>query len=98
MDVALQVLSGSADTALAIRPVASLLNLKFIPLRQERFDLLISKDFFFEQEVQMFLELLHEPAFHEIAGKLDGYDLSLCGKVIFPQPNEQPCAKEHNKT
>lgn len=98
MDVALQVLSGSADTALAIRPVASLLNLKFIPLRQERFDLLISKDFFFEQEVQMFLELLHEPEFREITDKLDGYDLSLCGKVIFPQPNEQPCSANNNKT
>ena len=84
MDVALQVLSGSADTALAIKPVASLLNLKFIPLRQERFDLLISKDFFFEKKVQMFLELLHKPKFHKIADELDGYDLSLCGKVVFP--------------
>lgn len=88
LDAALKVFSGGADAALAIRPVASLLDLEFIPLRQERFDLLILKEYFFEQGVQLFLELLHEPEFHKLAGDLDGYDLSLCGKVIFPRQDD----------
>ena len=85
LDVAIEVFSGRIDAALAIRPVANLLGLDFIPLRWERYDLLISKEHFFEQGVQLFLGLLHEPQFREMAEKLDGYDLSLCGKMVFPQ-------------
>ncbi|MFH1293637.1 MAG: helix-turn-helix transcriptional regulator [Pseudomonadota bacterium] len=85
LDVAMEVFSGRVDAALAIKPVANLLGLDFIPLRWERYDLLISKEHFFEQGVQLFLGLLHEPQFREMAEKLDGYDLSLCGKMVFPQ-------------
>ena len=85
LDVAMEVFSGRVDAALAIKPVANLLGLDFIPLRWERYDLLISKEHFFEQGIQLFLGLLHEPQFREMAEKLDGYDLSLCGKMVFPQ-------------
>jgi putative molybdopterin biosynthesis protein len=85
LDVAMEVLSGRADAAPAIKPVAGLLGLDFIPIRWERYDLLILKEHFFEQGVQLFLGLLHEPQFREIAEKLEGYDLSLCGKMVFPQ-------------
>ncbi|MCK4336293.1 MAG: helix-turn-helix transcriptional regulator, partial [Candidatus Aminicenantes bacterium] len=61
LDVGLEVLSGRADAAPGIRAVAGLLHLDFIPLRWERYDLLVSKDRFFEQGVQVFLGLLHEP-------------------------------------
>jgi putative molybdopterin biosynthesis protein len=85
LDVAMEVFSGRVDAALAIKPVANMLDLDFIPLRWERYDLLISKEHFFEQGIQLFLGLLHEPQFRAIAKKLDGYDLSLCGKMVFPQ-------------
>lgn len=88
LDVAMEVLSGRADAALAIRPVAGLLDLDFVPLRWERYDLLVSKKHFFEQGVQLFLGLLHEPEFRDIAQKLDGYDLSLCGKMVFPKQSK----------
>ena len=88
LDVAIEVLSGRADMAPAIRPVAGLLGLDFIPLRWERFDFLISKDHFFEQGVQLFLSLLHEAQFRDLAVKLDGYDLSLCGKMVFPKQSQ----------
>ncbi len=85
LDLGLEVLSGRADAAPAIKPVAALLGLGFTSLRWERYDLLVSKDRFFEQGVQLFLGLLHEPSFQELAGELKGYDLSLCGKVVFPK-------------
>jgi putative molybdopterin biosynthesis protein len=85
LDVAMEVFSGRVDAALAIKPVANMLGLDFFPLRWERYDLLISKEHFFEQGVQLFLGLLHEPQFREMAEKLEGYDLSLCGKMVFPQ-------------
>jgi molybdate-binding protein len=84
LDVGLEVLSGRAHTAPAIRIVATLLGLAFIPLRWERYDLLISKERFFERGVQRFLGLLSEEPFRKIADTLEGYDLSLCGKVLFP--------------
>ena len=89
LDVAMEVLSGRADAAPAIMPVAGLLDLDFVPLRWERYDLLVSKEHFFEQGVQLFLGLLHEPEFRDIAQKLDGYDLSLCSKMVFPKETKE---------
>ena len=85
LDIALEVLSDKADAGLAIKAVAGLLGLDFIPIRWERYDLLILKEHFFEQGVQLFLGLLHELEFRKIVEKLEGYDLSLCGKMVFPQ-------------
>lgn len=85
LDVGLEVLSGKADAGLGIRAVAGLLSLDFIPLRWERFDFLILKDRFFEKGVQLFLGLLTESAFRELTQDLEGYDMSLCSKMLFPQ-------------
>lgn len=90
LDVAMEVLSGRVDAAPAVRPVAGLLDLDFVPLRWERYDLLVSKEHFFEQGVQLFLGLLHEPDFRDIARKLDGYNLSLCGKMVFSKQPKEP--------
>ncbi|MFP4476610.1 MAG: substrate-binding domain-containing protein [Desulfatibacillaceae bacterium] len=85
MDVGLEVLAERADCAPAIRPVASALGLGFIPLRWERFDLLIRRNRFFDQGVQLFLGMLHEHVFQEIAARFEGYDLSMCGKMVYPR-------------
>ena len=85
MDIGLKILAGKADAGPGIRPVASLLGLDFLPLRWERFDLLVAKDVFFEPGVQKFQGLLHEKAFREMAQSLDGYDISDSGKMVFPQ-------------
>jgi len=83
-DVGIEVLSDRVDTGPGIRAVAGLLNLDFIPLRWERFDFLIQKDRFFERGIQLFLGFLSEPSFRELISGLPGYDLSLCGKMVFP--------------
>lgn len=88
LDVGLEVLSGRADAAPGIRAVAGLLDLDFLTLRWERFDFLILKERFFDQGVQLFLRLLHEPVFRDLAQDLEGYDLNLSGKVIFPQQSQ----------
>ncbi len=97
LDVAMEVLSERADAAPAIKPVAGLLGLDFIPLRWERYDLLVSKEHFFEQGVQLFLGLLHEPEFRDMAQKLDGYDLSLCSKMVFPKESKPKQSKIDKK-
>jgi len=95
LDVGLEVLSNRADAGPGIRPVAALLNLGFIPLRWERFDLMASKERFFDEGVQRFLGLLHEPKFHRVVKDgLDGYDLSLSGKMVFPHNAQEKTAEE----
>ncbi len=84
LDIGLEVLSGEADAAPGIRIVAHLLGLDFLPLRWERFDLLIPKDKFFEKGVQLFLGLLHDEKFKKTFPPNCGYDLETTGKVIFP--------------
>jgi molybdate-binding protein len=95
LDVGLEVLSGRADAGPGIRPVAALLKLGFIPLRWERFDLMASKERFFDEGVQRFLGLLHEPSFHRmVKDGLEGYDLSLSGKMVFPHNAKQQTDEE----
>jgi len=84
LDVGLEVLSGRVDAAPAIRCVAGLLGLDFIPLRWERFDLLVDKERFFDKAIQHFLAIFQEKAFYRLAETFAGYDLSLSGKMVFP--------------
>ena len=84
LDAGLEVLGGNADAAPAIRAVAGMLGLDFLPLRWERFDLLVSRERFFEKGIQSFISLLHEKEFRQLSESLEGYDISLCGKMMFP--------------
>ncbi len=84
LDAGLEVFAGHADAAPAIQAVAGLLGLDFVPLRWERFDLLIRRERFFEPTIQSFIGLLHEESFRQLAGSFAGYDVSLCGKMLFP--------------
>lgn len=85
IDAGLAIVAGKVDAAPAIRAVAGLLNLDFMPLRWERFDLLIEKGRFFERGIQDFLSLFHEKSFQELAESFEGYDMSSCGRMLFPQ-------------
>ena len=93
----MEVLSGRVAAVPAIRPVAGLLNFDFIPFRWERYDLLVSKEHFFERRAQLFLGLLHESEFRDIAQKLGGYDLSLCGKMVSPKQSKTKESKIDEK-
>ncbi len=85
MDVGLDIITDRADVGLAIRPVASVLNLDFVPLRWERYDLLVAKERFFDKGVQLFLGMLHEEEFQEQARNFEGYNTSLSGKMVYPK-------------
>jgi putative molybdopterin biosynthesis protein len=89
LDVGLEILAGRADAGPAIRAVASLLDIDFVPLRWERYDLMLSKERFFDEGIQLFLSLLHEAQFRLIAEALEGYDISMSGKMVFPQESEE---------
>ena len=89
MEVGLEVLSGRAHLGPGIRPVATLLELDFIPLRWERYDLLITKDRFFDKGIQLFIGLLQEPDFKQMAESISGYDVSSSGKIVYPKETSE---------
>jgi len=89
LDVGLEILAQRADAGLGIHAVAGLLNLDFVPLRWERYDLMIFKERFFDSHVQNFLGLLHEEPFFNLAVTLQGYDVQLSGRMLFPKNNEK---------
>ena len=89
LDVGLEVLAGRADAGPGIRAVAGVLDIGFIPLRWERFDLMISKNRFFDEGIQGFLGLLQEKEFREMANRLEGYDVELGGKMVFPTGSQK---------
>ena len=84
IDVGMEILGGRADAGPGIKAAAVLLNLDFVPLRWERYDLLISKDRFFDEGVQLFLGMLTDPDFRALADENAGYDLSMAGKMVYP--------------
>ncbi len=85
LDVGLEILSGRADAGPGIQAVANLLDLDFMPIRWERFDLLMTKEHFFDQEIQQFLGLLHEEEFQSMAMDMPGYEIDMVGKMVFPE-------------
>jgi excisionase family DNA binding protein len=89
LDVGLEILAGRADAGPGIRAVAGVLDIGFVPLRWERYDLMISKERFFDEGVQLFLGLLRGEDFKALAQDNAGYDLALAGKMIYPGQNKQ---------
>jgi excisionase family DNA binding protein len=83
LDAAMSVMRGDADTALAIEAVSGMLDLDFIPLHEERFDLVIRKQNFFHETVQAFLGLLLDDEFHNLSRTLTGYNVKGAGKVLL---------------
>ncbi len=84
LDAGLEILSGRVDAAPGIRAVASLLGLDFLPLRWERFDILVPKEKFFDRTVQAFLGLLTRETLESLFEGNAGYDLKTTGKIIYP--------------
>ncbi len=84
MAVAVNVLTGSADCGLGIFAAAKALNLDFVPVARERYDLLIPAMYVDEQKMQALLKLIGSKEFKEKIDGLGGYETNLTGMVMRP--------------
>ena len=76
------VASGRADCALGIEAASYALDLDFLPLYTERFDLLIPEEFVSGELLKPLFELLEDPQFRNAVDTRPGYDVSEMGKVV----------------
>jgi molybdate-binding protein/DNA-binding XRE family transcriptional regulator len=80
LQVAAAIVGGLADAGVSSEPAALAYGLDFIPLAQERFDLLLPAKHAGSREVQGLLKVLTSPwLLAQLAG-LPGYDAARCGE------------------
>ncbi len=83
LGIAAAVASGRADCGLGIAAAAQALDLDFIPLFQERYDLVIPQRFARTDLLAPLFELLADGVFRRAVSQLPGYDVSVMGTIIL---------------
>lgn len=83
LGVAAAIASGRADCGLGIKAAAQTLDLEFIPLFQERYDLVIPGEHIKSGLLAPLFDLLNNPNFQNSVKNMPGYDVTVMGKVIL---------------
>lgn len=83
--VAVAVLSGVADTGMGVLAAARALELDFIPVATEQYDLIIPEEFLDDEKIRTLLEVIKGPGFKERVLALGGYGVDRTGEEI-PDP------------
>lgn len=84
-NVASNILSGKSDVGVATEVVARYFNLQFTKLFEERFDMVVYKDSYFERNIQIFIEFIRSKTFFELLANMKGYSSRETGKVLYPK-------------
>jgi len=81
--VAADVASGAADTGLGILAAARALELEFVPLFSEQYQLVIPRQHYESDLLQPALEILRGEEFQSQVESLGGYDIARMGEVVW---------------
>jgi len=82
LTVAAAIASGRADCGLGISAAAQALELDFIPLFKERYDLVIPREYLGTSLLTPLFKVIEDPAFRQAVAALPGYDVSMMGETI----------------
>jgi len=86
MSVAAAIANGSVDCGMGILAAANALNLDFVPVAEERYDLIIPKQFMDDKKIQALLELIRKnDEFQTLVNSLGGYSLRDSGNIMYEQ-------------
>jgi len=77
--VALAVKSGEADCGICVYSAAKALDLAFVPVGQERYELAIRREQLPDARIRALVAALRSPAFRERLTAMGGYDTTLTG-------------------
>ncbi len=84
MAVAVNVLTGAASCGLGIYAAAKALDLDFVPLAHERYDLVIPTQYMDDERMKILLEMIRSDEVKTKINELGGYDIDLTGQVMTP--------------
>ena len=84
MAVAVNVQSGAVDCGMGIFAAAKALNLGFVPLAKERYDLIIPREHLADPKIKSVLDMLNQDDFKKTIRDLGGYETDLTGKTMAP--------------
>ena len=82
--------AGGADAGLGVLAAARALKLDFVPLLQERYDLVIPREHYGSPVLRPVLDVLRDPAFARQVEAMGGYDASRMGQVAAEIPGSPP--------
>jgi len=82
MAVAVNVLSGAADCGMGIFAAAKALNLDFIPMAKERYDLIIPNQFLEDPKIKTLRDIINKQAIQDKITALGGYETTLTGQIM----------------
>jgi putative molybdopterin biosynthesis protein len=83
MSVAVAVQSGTADVTLGIYAAAKALDLDFIPVVTEQYDLIIPERYFESENIRILLETINSQTFKKQVEALGGYSTEKTGQIIL---------------
>lgn len=83
MSVAVAVMAGKADTGLGIMAAARALQLDFIPLTEERYDILIPREYLASPSIQQLLNCIHSNPFTKAVEQMGGYSTRETGNQVL---------------
>ena len=81
--VAADVASGAADVGLGILAAARALDLEFLPLFNEQYQLVVPREYYAASIMAPLLEVIRGPEFRAEVDALGGYDVSDMGRVVW---------------
>jgi putative molybdopterin biosynthesis protein len=81
MSVAMAITSGRADIGMGILAAANALDLDFIPVSRERYDLVIPADLFQDERILLLLDIIRSPGFIKQVVALGGYEVEETGRI-----------------
>ncbi|XPV77125.1 MAG: molybdopterin biosynthesis protein [Desulfovibrio sp.] len=82
MSVAANVLTGTVDCGMGIHAAAKALNLDFVPLARERYDIIIPLKHIEDPRIRKMLNLVRTDSFAKKVQALGGYETSMSGKKM----------------
>ena len=83
MSVAVAVMSGTVDVGLGIFAAARALDLDFIPMVTEEYDLVIPQEHFDSAKIQALMNIINSELFKKRVESLGGYSTDKTGQVIL---------------
>ncbi len=82
LNIAAAVAAGTAEAGLGILPAARAFDLDFVPLAEERYDLLMSDSFYRSREAEILFAIIADPRFREKVEALGGYSMRDAGRIM----------------